>query len=297
MKKTQFWPGTSQIYLHGLNVQGIAHKLCHCVTCLTAYPQGHLIRTVKALNCKANRDLVDSTNASADAHAGVFKLGEVAYQIRVCLLLSNCDYDTRCANDRRQAKGAPPNLSFSLQDPTGDCKGFLSEEMETNAVIGAIHALVHPDSFHHQFEVLLLLSRQTGEAADNSQMKDTLDVWASPFSGINMWYNWYMMLHQHRYRTSAAVYEVFATFGTYDQCRFKIPELGRRFVYNSGSALAFAGGLLEHGLSETDGYRVSMVSYFRPKLAKQLGKDITQLTPPKVQRLAEVFRVKEPSPN
>jgi hypothetical protein len=137
MKKTQFWPGTSQIYLHGLNVQGIAHKLCHCVTCLTAYPQGHLIRTVKALNCKANRDLVDSTNASADAHAGVFKLGEVAYQIRVCLLLSNCDYDTRCANDRRQAKGAPPNLSFSLQDPTGDCKGFLSEEMETNAVIGA----------------------------------------------------------------------------------------------------------------------------------------------------------------
>jgi hypothetical protein len=68
MKKTQFWPGTSQIYLHGLNVQGIAHKLCHCVTCLTAYPQGHLIRTVKALNCKANRDLVDSTNASADAH-------------------------------------------------------------------------------------------------------------------------------------------------------------------------------------------------------------------------------------
>ncbi|KAJ3525645.1 hypothetical protein NMY22_g10490 [Coprinellus aureogranulatus] len=61
---------------------------------------------------------------------------------------------------------------------------------------------------------------------------------------------------------SGTLYDIYATFGRHLRGRIEIPGLRARFVFNPGSVLVVAGGLLEVGIGQAEDEMITISSHF-----------------------------------
>lgn len=88
--------------------------------------------------------------------------------------------------------------------------------------------------------------------------------------------------------------DLLATFGRYSMGRLEVPLLGSRFIYNPCTAVIFPGYLLEHGACRTDGERVCMANFFRPNVGYGVLPHYREISPPRVDALADAHALHIP---
>lgn len=166
-----------------------------------------------------------------------------------------------------QSHNSTPGPSASLRDnPQTGALSFLADMRETNAILGALLALVHPKLFEEQFRVHLKTYQDRERLTLQPDHVGRLFChWSSPFTAFALISNRRTRLHRD-VKGGRSLLDLVSVFGEYSGGRFEIPLLNARFVYNPGTAVMFPGYMMEHGASEVAGERICIANYFRPNV-------------------------------
>jgi hypothetical protein len=172
---------------------------------------------------------------------------------------------------------------------------FLEAECETGTLIGALLALIHPELFEQQVQVLEALAVGHTAQYNRPLMMKAFDHWATPFSAFALIANCETPTHRDGLG-GKLLFDIVAAFRQYTQGRFEIPLLNAQFVYNSGTAIALPGAILEHSASKTDGERICIASFIKPNVGYgTLGEAYREPGPPSIARLTEEFGMESTS--
>jgi len=128
---------------------------------------------------------------------------------------------------------------------------------ESNSILSAILAVIHPDLYEIGRETLKRL-RDVPEILH----QDVLSRWSSAYSGVaiisqretpphrdgNSMYHWYDML---------------VTLGSYQDCNLNLPGLGISLEYGPGTVVGLSGMVLEHEVTKFEGERVCYAYFMK----------------------------------
>ncbi|RXW17954.1 hypothetical protein EST38_g7892 [Candolleomyces aberdarensis] len=178
-----------------------------------------------------------------------------------------------------------PSASLSRTGSPGGLE-YLEWLTVTNSLIGVLLALVHPELYDLQMQVLQELYVGDVDVSDRKLLLEVFEHWATPFSAFGVITNRETPLHRDS-MGGKFLFDMVATFGRYRQGRFIIPLLNSRFAYNPGAAIVFPGHLMAHGASVVEGERVCLASYMRPNVGKGALKNYREVPPPSVTHLAQ----------
>ena len=169
----------------------------------------------------------------------------------------------------------------------------MSAEVETNALIGALLYLVHPELFHQQMGVLEELYGGSLKVGKRALMEEAFEGWSSPFTGFALIANRESALHRDK-NGGKLLLDLLAAFGRYTGGRLDVPLLGR-FAYNPGTGFVLPGHLFQHGASKTEGERICMANFIRPNIGYGVfGDRYTEISPPKVDKLTQHHELPRP---
>ena len=118
-----------------------------------------------------------------------------------------------------------PSATFGKFDGMGG-HALITELMETNAIIGAVFSLLHPDSFNRQLNAHGRIYNKKCGTSDKQRTAEAYDLWTSPFNGIAMLCNRETPFHRDL-SGSPLMFDFLSTFGVYEDGRFDIPLLRR----------------------------------------------------------------------
>ncbi|KAJ3533264.1 hypothetical protein NMY22_g7403 [Coprinellus aureogranulatus] len=182
-----------------------------------------------------------------------------------------------------------PAPSLSLRREGGALE-FLADEVDTNAIIGALLAIVHPELFEVQVDILGRLNNGEMTVKHQETMTKVLQHWSSPFTGFALISNRETPFHRDT-QGGKLLYDVVATFGRYRRGRFAVPLFGSRFAYGPGTVFILPGFLFEHGASRVTGDRVCFANFFKPKVGYALNPDYREIPPPTLTALTERYGI------
>ncbi|KAF5331323.1 hypothetical protein D9611_011817 [Ephemerocybe angulata] len=151
--------------------------------------------------------------------------------------------------------GAIPFPSSPLRHSGRAGCDLLNEMMETNALVGTLLSLVHPNLYHQQMRVLVELYSGRAAVGDPERMHELFPFWSTPFTGFSLIANRETIFHRDT-KGGKMLFNILGAFGRYTSGRMEVPLLGARFAYDPGCGLVIPGFLMEHGASRTDGVRV-----------------------------------------
>lgn len=126
-------------------------------------------------------------------------------------------------------------------------------------------AIIHPDLFDQQLEILGRLASGGVRVANPDLMQQLFELWSTPFNAVAIISNRETELHRDL-KGGRRLLDVLATFGNYTDGRFEVPLLGSRFIYTPGTCIALPGFVFEHGASRTNGDRICLASFIRPNV-------------------------------
>lgn len=193
-----------------------------------------------------------------------------------------------------QASNSIPGPSVNLQNSDGGGLDFLEAEVETSSLMGALLALVNPELYEQQLQVLEALARGQTTVSNRSLMMEGLHHWSSPFSGFALIANRETPGHRDGLG-GKLLFDIVAAFGRYTQGRFEVPLLNSRFVYNPETVIVLPGGIYEHGASRTDGERICIASFIKPNVGYgALGEKYREVGPPNMTQLSNQFGILRP---
>lgn len=162
----------------------------------------------------------------------------------------------------------------------------MAAETDTNALIGVLLSLVHPELYRVQMDVLHEICRGKLKVNHDEHMQALFNHWSTPFTAFALIVNRETPYHRDT-QGGQTMLDVLATFGRYSNGHLNVPLLGSRFVYNPGTLFILPGHLLEHGASQTPGERVCLASFFRPNVGcSVLREAYHELGPPQIDSLA-----------
>lgn len=158
------------------------------------------------------------------------------------------------------------------------------------ALLGALLAIVHPALFDMQVEVMERLNAGTHKVKVKHQafMHQALQEWASPFTGVAVISNRETPFHRDM-KGGKMLYDLVATFGSYEGGRFEVPLMGRRFVYDPGTVFILPGFAFEHGAAPVDGDRVCLAHFFKPNVGYGVYDKYQEIPPPTAEYLFSIF--------
>jgi hypothetical protein len=163
-------------------------------------------------------------------------------------------------------------------------------------LIGALLAIVHPDLFDIQMQVLEAVAREDFICKDRALMMQAFHHWTTPFSGFAIIANRETPMHRDL-QGGKTLMDILSVFGEYTQGRLDVPLLHRRFMYNPGTAFVLPGGAFEHGASQTDGERICIASFLRPNVGYgALTGEYKELGPPSRNMFADTFGMIDSEP-
>ncbi|KAJ3521604.1 hypothetical protein NMY22_g12249 [Coprinellus aureogranulatus] len=193
----------------------------------------------------------------------------------------------------RNRKNCLPGPSATLKTPQG--RKMLRAVKSTLAIIGALFAVIHPESYNQQMQAFVRMHNDLEKhTAESKLTKDLMELWCSPFNAFAMICNRETESHRDN-RGGAYCLDILGTFGTYLGGRLEVPLLGRRFVYNPGTAFSLPGYLFEHAASKTTGERICLANFIRPAVGKGvLGDEWKDILPPKAESLMRAIGLKRP---
>jgi hypothetical protein len=148
-----------------------------------------------------------------------------------------------------------PNTGAHLK--TSTCKRWLDRMSESNSILGAILAVIHPELYD--------LGRQTLEClrkVPKLQRQNVLSQWTSPFNGVSV----ISQRKTPRHRDGNSMhhwYDMLVTLGKYKKCNFELPGLGLTLKYGPRTVVGFSGMVLEHEVKKFTGERVCYAYFMR----------------------------------
>lgn len=132
---------------------------------------------------------------------------------------------------------------------------------EHSALLSASLAIMHPEMYLAGQQAMLKLLRWSS-GQDNAEMQDVLAIWPSVFSVISVMVNRMSPLHTDR-NGRPQLFDLLITVGNYGDLDIAIPTVSRKFRYNPGTAIAFSGQLLQHGVGQCEDDRAVLSFYMR----------------------------------
>ena len=146
---------------------------------------------------------------------------------------------------------------------------FLGATAETFALIGAILSIIQPDLYDVGMEGLKVLYRDPSLVETPEILREVLNLWMVPFSGLSVISNRITPLHRDCNGRKEWM-DLLVALGRYHQGLFCIPGLGLELLYNPGTVVGIAGKVLQHGV-ECNGERACLAFYMRDRVHERLG--------------------------
>jgi hypothetical protein len=148
-----------------------------------------------------------------------------------------------------------PQVSANFSTP--EALNWLGAISESNAIISAILAVIHPKLYDAGWGTIERL-RDTPEVGP----QEVLSRWSSVFSGVAVISN--RCTPPHRDRNSRNNwYDMLVTLGTYRNCNFELPGLGITLEYGPGTVVGLLGSVLEHAVPSFEGDRLCYAYFMR----------------------------------
>lgn len=136
---------------------------------------------------------------------------------------------------------------------------------ESNSVLSAILAVIHPELHHAGQETFNRLRQH-----DSIQPRDVLQRWTSAFSGVSVISNRCTPPHRDR-KSRMQWYDMLVTLGRYRNCNLDLPGVGISLEYGPGTVVGLAGMALEHEVHDFEGDRVCYAYFMRDRVHEWAG--------------------------
>jgi hypothetical protein len=137
------------------------------------------------------------------------------------------------------------------------------------ALIGGILSIIQPLLFDMGVQALQALESDP-ELCDNpGRLREVLEFWHVPFSGISVISNRVTPLHCDT-GGRAEWMDLLLALGEYDNGRFSVPAFGYTFKYNPGTIVALSSKIFRHGAT-CEGNRAAIAFYMRDNVLNRLG--------------------------
>jgi hypothetical protein len=143
---------------------------------------------------------------------------------------------------------------------------------ETNALLGGLLSMIHPDLYWQGREALIKLSRNPEFVAQPEQqiLQELLMNWANPFSAVQVIANRQTPLHRD-VRGRNSWFDMLVTAGSYTGGRLELPGLGVRLDYPPGTVIGIASKVVLHGAGPVEGDRICLAYFMRNKVLECLN--------------------------
>lgn len=141
-------------------------------------------------------------------------------------------------------------------------RGWLRETGECCALLNAVMALLHPGLFECGMDVLLELTQRPEIHTDSYDAMEVLKIWPSIFNALSIISNRESPRHRDN-NSRPEWYDLLTSVGPFYNSVLELPGIGVRLAYNPGTVFAFSGRVLQHGVCECVGERVSLAFYMR----------------------------------
>jgi hypothetical protein len=163
----------------------------------------------------------------------------------------------------RQSTTSEPDVSALLKHGRESIytRDWLLSMKDHAAILSACLAVMHPDMYKASRETMLQLGRWT-EDKEQGDMKAILPIWPSIFSVVSVMVNRMSPLHTN-INGRPQLFDFLLTVGDYSELDMVIPTVSRRFRYTPGTAIAFSGRLLQHGVRQIADDRAVLSFYMR----------------------------------
>lgn len=133
---------------------------------------------------------------------------------------------------------------------------------ESSLLISALLSVIHPELYTMGKDAMRVLPVSCNDF-------DVLELWCLVFNGAQVISNRETPVHRDN-ASRHSWYDILATVGPYHSAIFKLPGVGIRFAYPSGTVVGFCGRLLRHGVSKADGERICVAWYMRENVQNRL---------------------------
>lgn len=166
-------------------------------------------------------------------------------------------------NDFEQSTDFEPEVSALLKTGRDSLhtRGWLSAMKDHAALLTACLAIMHPDMYLAGREAMLKLGKWT-EDNEQADMSSILPIWPSVFSVVSVMVNRMSPLHTDM-NGRPQLFDLLVTVGDYEDLDIVIPTICRSFRYAPGTAIAFSGRMLQHGVRQIGDNRAVLSFYMR----------------------------------
>ena len=160
-----------------------------------------------------------------------------------------------------------PEVSATLKSVNSSGgRAWLARNAETNALLAAAMAIMHPDSYQAGMATMRALPYHAN-ANGVEEIAEVVEEWNSIFNAVSVMTNRQSPYHRDL-NLPAESFDLLVTIGDYKNGWMVIPTLSKRFDYCPGTVMAFSGHLLRHGVNQVQGNRGCLVYYMREPVMK-----------------------------
>ena len=149
----------------------------------------------------------------------------------------------------------PPQVSVSLKTP--EANRWLDQISESNVILNAILAVIHPPLYRAGQETLIRLRK-----SPEIKRQDLLSQWSSVFSSLSIICNRITPAHRD-FKSQHCWYDLLVSLGPCRDCILSLPGLGISLEYGPGTVVGLSGMMLEHEVGSFEGERVCYAYYMR----------------------------------
>jgi hypothetical protein len=138
---------------------------------------------------------------------------------------------------------------------------WLDEIMESNLVMSAILAIIHP-KLYKAGRKTFDYTRNAAKTAADLKGQNVLSRWTSVFNGLSVIGNRVTPLHRD-VNSRVQWYDLLITLGSYRDCTLELPGAGCSLEYGPGTVVGLSGMVLAHEVPKFDGERVCYAYFMR----------------------------------
>ncbi|KIM63803.1 hypothetical protein SCLCIDRAFT_116477, partial [Scleroderma citrinum Foug A] len=140
---------------------------------------------------------------------------------------------------------------------------WLQDMILLSSLVSGALSIIHPQLYADGMRRIHAL--ESWSTMNNSRMNRALSVWPTAFTNISLIANQSTPLHCDP-QSRCDWFDMIINVGEYDHCTMAIPTLGVELLYKPGTAVAFSGRLLQHGVNAVEGNRYCLTYYMRDNI-------------------------------
>jgi hypothetical protein len=145
---------------------------------------------------------------------------------------------------------------------------WVAAMQETNMLIGAIVGVINPASFLTGVDCIKAIANDQN-IVKREKLEDLVAIWTSPFIAASLINNRNTPLHRDNGATYASM-DILTSVGPFEIGKFKVPSLGYRFLFGSGTLIGLVGRVVPHA-AEVTGERLCYAQYLRENILDSIG--------------------------